>query len=96
MTFDLIEEFRQQLVDKVIFSLINTGQVTNDDLDKRNDSISLEKRKLIISKILDKVNSKINFEAENLTYGEIIDKQAQKIANSLVDAKEYNGFYLRW
>ena len=96
LTFDLIEEFRQQLVDKVVFSLINTGQITNDDLDKRNDSISLEKRKLIIAKILDKVNSKINFEGENLTYGEIIDKQAQKIVNSLVNDKEYNGFYLRW
>ena len=66
MTFDLIEEFRQQLVDKVVFSLINTGQITNDDLDKRNDSISLEKRKLIIAKILDKVNSKINFEGEKI------------------------------
>ena len=96
LTFDLIEEFRQQLVDKVVFSLINTGQITNDDLDKRNDSISLEKRKLIIAKILDKVNSKINFEGENLTYGEIIDKQAQKIVNSLVNDKEYSGFYLRW
>lgn len=96
LTFDLIEEFRQQLVDKVVFSLINTGQITNDDLDKRNDSISLEKRKLIIAKILDKVNSKINFEGENLTYGEIIDKQAQKIVNSLVNDEEYGGFYLRW
>ena len=51
LTFDLIEEFRQQLVDKVVFYLINTGQITNDDLDKRNDSINLEKRKLIISKL---------------------------------------------
>lgn len=96
LTFDLIEEFRQQLVDKVIFYLINTGQITNDDLDKRNDSINLEKRKLIISKILDKVNSKINFEGENLTYGEIIDKQSQKIVNYLVNGEEYTGFYLRW
>lgn len=96
LTFDLIEEFRQQLVDKVVFSLINTGQITNDDLDERNDSISLEKRKLIISKILDKVNSKINFEGENLSYGEIIDKQAKKIVNHLIDDEEYNGFYLNW
>lgn len=51
---------------------------------------------MIIAKILDKVNSKINFEGENLTYGEIIDKQAQKIVNSLVNDKEYSGFYLRW
>lgn len=96
LTFDLIEEFRQQLVDKVVFSLINTGQITNEDLDKRNDSINLEKRKLIISKVLDKVNSKINYEGENLTYGEIIDRQAKKIVNYLLNGDEYKGFSLRW
>lgn len=96
LTFDLIEEFRQQLVDKVVFSLINTGQLTNDDLDKRNDSITLEKRKLIISKVLDKVNSKISFEGENLSYGEIIDRQSKKIVNYLINCEEYKGFSLRW
>ena len=96
LTFDLIEEFRQQLVDKVVFSLINTGQLTNDNLDKRNDSITLEKRKLIISRVLDKVNSKISFEGENLSYGEIIDRQSKKIVNYLINGEEYKGFSLRW
>ena len=95
LTFDLIEEFRQQLVDKVVFSLINTGQLTNDNLDKRNDSITLEKRKLIISRVLDKVNSKISFEGENLSYGEIIDRQSKKIVNYLINGEEYKGFSLR-
>ena len=89
-------EFRQQLVDKVVFSLINTGQLTNDNLDKRNDSITLEKRKLIISRVLDKVNSKISFEGENLSYGEIIDRQSKKIVNYLINGEEYKGFSLRW
>lgn len=35
LTFDLIEEFRQQLVDKVIFSLINTDQIRINNLDKK-------------------------------------------------------------
>lgn len=96
LTFDLIEEFRQQLVDKVIFSLINTKQLTSADMDKRNNSINLEKRKLIISRVLDKINSRLNYEGENLSYGEIMDKQAKKIVNYLINGEKYTGFSLRW
>ena len=96
LTFDLIEEFRQQLVDKVIFSLLNTNQVSVDDLDKRNNSIKLEKRKLITSSILDKINSNINYDGSNLTYNEIIDLQTKQIVNYLINEDKYAGFYLRW
>lgn len=96
LTFDLMEEFRQQLVDKVVFSLVNTKQISNDDLDKRNNSISLDVRKLIIGRVLDKVNSNINYEGENLSYAQIIDKQAKKIVNYLINGKKYTGFSLRW
>ncbi|ADC47497.1 CRISPR-associated protein Cas1-3 [Methanobrevibacter ruminantium M1] len=91
-----MEEFRQQLVDKVVFSLVNTKQISNDDLDKRNNSISLDVRKLIIGRVLDKVNSNINYEGENLSYAQIIDKQAKKIVNYLINGEKYTGFSLRW
>ena len=35
LTYDLMEEFRQQLVDKVVFTLINHKQVSLEDLDKK-------------------------------------------------------------
>lgn len=37
LTFDLIEPFRQQIVDKTVISLINRKQVKINDLDKRNN-----------------------------------------------------------
>ena len=52
LTFDLIEPFRQQIVDKTVISLVNRKQVTLDDMDKRNNTIKLEARKLIVEKIL--------------------------------------------
>ena len=52
LTFDLIEPFRQQIVDKTVISLVNRKQVTPNDMDKRNNTIKLEARKLIVEKIL--------------------------------------------
>ena len=92
----MIEEFRQQLVDKVVFSLINNGQLTNDDLDKRNNSIKLKKRKLIISKIQDKLHSTIKYDGEELTYIEIINKQSSNLVKSILNDEKFEGFNLHW
>ena len=35
LTFDLIEPFRQQIVDKTVIGLINRKQIKIDDIDKR-------------------------------------------------------------
>ena len=48
LTFDLIEPFRQQIVDKTVISLVNRKQVTLEDMDKRNNTIKLKARKLIV------------------------------------------------
>lgn len=58
LTYDLIEEFRQQIVDKTVLKLINNRQITEDNLDKRTNSLKLETRKLIAAKIMDKFNRK--------------------------------------
>lgn len=96
LIFDVIEEFRQQIVDKVVFSLLNTKQIGSSDLDNRNNTIKLDKRKLIVSKILDKLNSRIKYMDKNLTYLEIIDLQVKQIIEYILNGTKYNGFYLRW
>ena len=63
LVFDLIEEFRQQIVDKTILSIVNMNQVDTDDFeDKGNIMLMNDKaRRLVIAKILDKLNSKVEF-----------------------------------
>ncbi len=96
LTYDLIEPYRQQLVDKTIITLINKKQITNEDLDKRNNSLKLEKRKLIASKILDKIHTQITYNNEITTYKQIINKQTQNLKNSILNDTEFPEFYLRW
>jgi len=96
LTFDMIEPFRQQIVDKTVISLINRKQVTLDDIDKRNNTIKLEARKLIVEKILSKVYSTITYGDETLSYSDLIVKESENLVNSLLHGDKFNGFYLRW
>ena len=96
LTYDLIEDFRQQIVDKTVIHLINRKRVTTDDLDKRNNSIKLEKRKLIISKIQDKIHSTITYNGEELTYAEIINNQSNNLAKAILNEEKFKGFSLHW
>lgn len=96
LTYDLIEPFRQQIVDKTMMSLINRKQVKIDDLDKRNNLLKLNARKLIVSKILDKMFSTITYNNKTLTYAEIIDEQTKNLVNTILNGDEFNGFHLTW
>lgn len=96
LTFDLIEPFRQQIVDKTVIGLINRKQVSIDDLDKRNNTIKLEARKTIAGKILDKIYSTITYNDETISYYDLIGKQSEDLANLLLEGGKFEGFYLRW
>lgn len=96
LTFDLIEPFRQQIVDKSVISLINRKQVKIDDMDKRNNLLKLDARKLIISKILDKLYSTVTYNGKTSSYAEIIDYQSKNLVNTLINNDEFIGFYLTW
>lgn len=96
LTYDLIEQFRQQLVDKVILSMIHKKQVNNDDYDELENSLSLEKRKMIIKNILDKLNSRLEYNEKETTYKKIIEEQTRKLKETLLNETLYSGFFLYW
>ena len=96
LTYDLMEEFRQQLVDKVVFTLINHKQVSLKDLDKRNNSLKLDVRKLLSSKILDKIYSTMKYNDQQIMYYQIIRMQVDNLKDAILYDKKYDGFYLRW
>ena len=98
LVFDLIEEFRQQVVDKTVLSIVNKNSVGLEDFEFKENSIIIKDnaRRLIISKILDKLGSKIQFNDSNMSYFDIIQYQGRLIANYLTTGEEYVGFSLRW
>ena len=98
LVFDLMEEFRQQIVDKVVLSLLNRNQVKVEDFKLENGfMIILDKtRKLLIKSIQTKLSSKIDFNEKSMKYSDIILYQAKLIGKFLENKEDYVGFYLRW
>ena len=94
LTYDLIEEFRQQIVDKTMISMINNRQITIEDY--QDQRITLEKRKIIIEKILKKLKNKINYHNHEKTYDEILNEQVIKLKDCILNDTNYEGFYINW
>lgn len=65
-------------------------------MDKRNNTIKLEARKLIIEKILAKIYSSITYNDETVSYFNLIQKQSENLVHVLLDDEKFEGFYLRW
>lgn len=65
-------------------------------LDKRNNTIKLEARKLIVEKILAKIYSTITYNDETVSYFDLIVKQSKDLVNVLLESEKFEGFYLRW
>lgn len=98
MVFDLIEEFRQQIVDRTILSLVNHHQVKESEFTMEDGICRMTNRvrRLLISKVLDKMESKIRYGNNHITWAGLINHQANLLAKYLKGEAIYKGFYRRW
>ncbi|MDR0912813.1 MAG: CRISPR-associated endonuclease Cas1 [Methanobrevibacter sp.] len=98
LVFDLMEEFRQQIVDKSVLSLINRNQITPDDFEESGAYLKIKRnpRHLLIKTIEDKLNNSIKFNNKNIKFKDIILYQGRLIGKFLIGEEKYKGFSLRW
>ena len=98
LVFDVMEEFRQQIVDRSVLKLINLGQINKDDFEVKNDHVYIndECRKLLIKTVLDKLNTEITFNGIRKTYSDFIEIESRNIVDFLMYNKQYPTFYIRW
>jgi CRISPR-associated protein Cas1 len=98
LVFDLMEEFRQQIVDKSVLKLINRGQINKDDFEIKDNFVYINEpcRKLLITTVLDKLNNEVTFEGVKKSYSDFIAIEAQHIVDYLMYNKKYKTFYIRW
>ena len=98
LVFDLMEEFRQQIVDKSVLKLINRGQINKDDFEIKNNFVFINEscRKLLIKTILDKLSNEVTFEGIKRSYSDFIIIESQHIVDFLMYNKKYKTFHIRW
>ncbi len=92
LAFDLIEEFRQQVVDKVVFSLISKGE----EMQIEKGQLTHATKTRLIEKILERLNNKEKFRGKELRMSEIIRFQAHAFVQHLLGIKTYKPYVGKW
>ncbi len=94
LVFDLIEEFRQVVVDRTIVGMANKRMALEVDEKKR---LPKDTRRMIAEKVLDRLEAKERYERKRQPLRVIIQSQARHIATFVRgDRDVYEPFIARW
>lgn len=94
LVLDLIEEFRQVAVDRVVFGLINRKFSVEQDEDKR---LSEATRKIFAQHIIEHLESNVRYAGQNHALRQVIQMQARAITAFVCGRKsEYVAFKASW
>ena len=94
MTLDAIEEFRQPIVDRTIFGLVNKGvKIAQDE----RGFLVEETRKMLAEKVLNRLETAESYEKKNVPLRVIMQTQARHMATFLRgERSEYAAFVMEW
>jgi len=93
LVLDMIEEFRQQIVDRTLITSAVRGSVDS------SDSPQLEKktREVIATSIIERLSEPISYNRQNTLLKNVIRRQAWNIAKVLKgESARYEPFVLKW
>jgi len=92
LVLDLVEEFRQPVVDRTIIAFINLGQ----SMKMENGLLDQETRRAIAEKILERLGSTESFRGQQYQIRSIIQMQARSLVSFLRNKSKYKPFSFRW
>jgi len=94
LVLDLIEEFRQPIVDRSIFALLNLGTAIEVD---EAGQLTEGAKKAIVGRVLERLDKAEKYEGKSVPLKQIIQCQARHVATFLRgDRAEYEGFEVKW
>lgn len=92
LVLDLVEEFRQPVVDRVAISHINLGE----PVQMKYGLLDAETRKAIGEKILERLETNASFEGKNYKLRSIIQLQARNLCAFLRGERDYKCYSFKW
>ncbi len=92
LVYDLIEEFRQGVVDRAIISLINRER----ELKLEGVLLSRKTRDKVAVAVLERLNTPLKFRGRNLSLAGIINHQARQLAACIKGEGAYKPFIAKW
>ncbi|MDI6718584.1 MAG: CRISPR-associated endonuclease Cas1 [Methanomicrobiales archaeon] len=99
MVYDLIEEFRQQVVDKSTLKLLSHRQIRTENFEVVDGVCRMDDatRRLVLSELLMKMDDRVRYKDKLWRWSDLILHQAREVAKFLRgESGKYEGFWLRW
>ncbi|RKY04683.1 hypothetical protein DRP77_03200 [Candidatus Poribacteria bacterium] len=92
LVFDLVEEFRQPVVDRVVIGMIRKRR----KLEMKGAVLSEETKQMLVEGVMARLSSRVSFRGRKMVLGDIIRHQANSIAGFLEDKTKYRPFVDKW
>jgi CRISPR-associated protein Cas1 len=92
LVLDLVEEFRQPVVDRTVIAFINLGQKT----EMKEGLLDEDTRKAIAEKVLERLASTEEFRGQQYQIRSIIQMQSRALVSFLRGKGPYKPFSFRW
>lgn len=97
LALDLMEEFRQPLIDRLVLELINKEIIKPDEFEAKEEGLYLndKARKNYLAHYERRMQTQIIYEEKTMSYREIIYSQTDKFASLLLKGEPYCPFEIR-
>lgn len=97
LAYDLMEEFRQPIVDRVVLTFVVRRMVKVEDFRITKDMCYMEEnfKKKYLDSLYNRFEEKYNYYGQKLEFLDIIFEQAKRLANAIGKDKKYIGFRYR-
>jgi CRISP-associated protein Cas1 len=92
LVLDLVEEFRQPVVDRTVIAFVNLGQT----VEMKEGMLDEESRRALAEKILQRLSSPEPFRGQQFQIRSIIQMQARSLVSFLRGKGKYKPFSFRW
>jgi len=92
LVLDLVEEFRQPVVDRTVIAFVNLGQKT----EMKEGLLDEDTRKAIAEKVLERLASTEEFRGQQYQIRSIVQMQARALVSFLRGRGPYKPFSFRW
>ena len=100
LNLDIAEIFKPLLVDRLIFSLTNKGEINKNSFDKKVGGIVFTEKavKKVIERYDERLRSTISHKdlKRDVTYKSLILMECYKVEKHLIGEKEYQPFVMYW
>ena len=100
LSLDLAEIFKPLIADRIIFSVLNKKQITEDDFEKGSEGVFLTEkaRKILIQAYDDKLRDTVKHRQlkRSVSYQYLIRLECYKLIKHLMDEQAYESFKIYW